>query len=210
MKLSGINVSISALTSFNRTGKELKPVFTIYYNSVKRAFSRSQSRCKKQPASSSASGTRPGKTNDPYTPEEIAELKKVFCTIEQNPNLKAFILTPREQYIYDELKKRKNNLHSFCKNCNIAKQTDTYLGGLAGKSGYRWKKQMSGKEVIAMLKKNGWEHVKTKGGSHQKFVKGVFSYPIPFHSNTMLGKGLLIKIKKDIMEIENKINNGKV
>ncbi len=101
-------------------------------------------------------------------------------------------------------------MQSFCECRNIAKQTETELGGLAGKSGYRWKKQMSGKEVIAMLKKNGWEYVKTKGGSHQKFVKGIFSYPIPFHSNKMLGKGLLIKIKKDIMEIENKINNGKV
>jgi len=72
-------------------------------------------------------------------------------------------------------------LQSFCKNCNIAKQTDTDLGGLAGKSGYRWKKQMSGKEVIAMLKKNGWEHRMTTG-SHYMMFKNSKRCPVPFHS----------------------------
>lgn len=65
---------------------------------------------KKQPASSSAGRTRPGKTNDPYTSEEIAELKKAFCMVEKNPYLKVFIITRRELEIYEELQKRKKHL----------------------------------------------------------------------------------------------------
>ncbi len=95
-------------------------------------------------------------------------------------------------------------MQSFCECRNIAKQTETELGGLTGKSGYRWKKQMSGKEVIAMLKKNGWEYVKTKGGSHQKFVKKEKSLIIPVHGNKPLKIGTLKSIKEMVSEIEKK------
>ncbi|MCF6365273.1 MAG: type II toxin-antitoxin system HicA family toxin [Bacteroidales bacterium] len=158
---------------------------------------------KKQPGTPSApNGT--GKTNDPYTPEELAELKKAFCTVDKSPHLKPVILNSKEQYIYEELKKRNNNLFSFCECRNIAKQTETELKGLEGKSGYRWKKQMSGKEVIAMLKKNGWEHVKTKGGSHQKFVKNEKSIIIPVHGNKPLKIGTYNAIKEKVSEVEKK------
>lgn len=55
---------------------------------------------------------------------------------------------------------------------------------------------MNGKEVIAILKKNGWEHTSTRG-SHYKMEKaGYRSVPVPVHGTRDLGIGLLKTIEK--------------
>lgn len=55
---------------------------------------------------------------------------------------------------------------------------------------------MNGKEVVALLKKNGWEHTSTRG-SHYKMEKdGYRPVPVPVHGNKDLGIGLLKAIEK--------------
>lgn len=55
---------------------------------------------------------------------------------------------------------------------------------------------MNGKEIINMLKKEGWEHTSTRG-SHYKLEKvGYRSVPIPVHGNRDLGIGLIKTIEK--------------
>lgn len=55
---------------------------------------------------------------------------------------------------------------------------------------------MNGKEVVALLKRNGWEHTSTRG-SHYKMEKdGYRSVPVPVHGSKDLGIGLLKAIEK--------------
>lgn len=55
---------------------------------------------------------------------------------------------------------------------------------------------MNGKEVIAILKQNGWKHTSTRG-SHYKMEKdGYRSVPVPVHGTRDLGVGLLKAIEK--------------
>lgn len=55
---------------------------------------------------------------------------------------------------------------------------------------------MNGKEVIELLKNEGWCHTSTRG-SHCKMEKeGYRSLPVPVHSNRDLGVGLLKAIEK--------------
>ena len=55
---------------------------------------------------------------------------------------------------------------------------------------------MKGKEVVAILKKNGWVHTSTRR-SHYKMEKdGYRSVPVPVHGASDLGVGLLKAIEK--------------
>ncbi|MEO6231676.1 MAG: type II toxin-antitoxin system HicA family toxin [Ferruginibacter sp.] len=48
-----------------------------------------------------------------------------------------------------------------------------------------------------LIKKNGWEHLKTEG-SHYIYRKNGKAYPVPFHGSKELGKGLEKKIRKEM------------
>ncbi|HBB38327.1 MAG: YcfA family protein [Candidatus Magasanikbacteria bacterium GW2011_GWD2_43_18] len=55
---------------------------------------------------------------------------------------------------------------------------------------------MSGKEVIKLLKQQGWQ-VGRVSGSHYIIVKdGTHSIPVPVHANKDISKGLLHAIFK--------------
>jgi predicted RNA binding protein YcfA (HicA-like mRNA interferase family) len=71
------------------------------------------------------------------------------------------------------------------------------------KQEYQWKKVMSGKDVIAMLKKNGWL-IASIVGDHYKLKKNGFSCVVPFH--TELKKGTYSEIKKCVALVEKKSN----
>lgn len=53
----------------------------------------------------------------------------------------------------------------------------------------------SGKEIIALLQKNGWE-VRGQKGSHVKLGSGENTTVVPVHGNRDLGKGLIKAIEK--------------
>lgn len=54
---------------------------------------------------------------------------------------------------------------------------------------------LSGKELLKLLKKNGWE-LNRITGSHHIMVKGSKTVTVPIHGNKSLGKGLESKILK--------------
>lgn len=68
------------------------------------------------------------------------------------------------------------------------------------KTNYEWKKVMSGKEVVAMLKRNGWEEQSQKG-SHKKLKKNGMSCIVPMHDE--IKRGTLGSIKSDVQLAEN-------
>ncbi|MBA2652308.1 MAG: type II toxin-antitoxin system HicA family toxin [Tatlockia sp.] len=55
---------------------------------------------------------------------------------------------------------------------------------------------MNGKEVIAILKKNGWQHKSTRGSHYKMEKEGFCSVPVPVHGTRDLGIGLLKAIEK--------------
>ena len=55
---------------------------------------------------------------------------------------------------------------------------------------------MNGKDVVALLKKNGWEHTTTRGSHYKMEKSGYRSVPVPVHGNKDLGLGLLKAIEK--------------
>jgi predicted RNA binding protein YcfA (HicA-like mRNA interferase family) len=56
---------------------------------------------------------------------------------------------------------------------------------------------MNGKELIKILEKNGFKHVRTTGSHHIMWKEGVErSIPVPVHSSHDIGKGLANKILK--------------
>ncbi|MBN2664377.1 MAG: type II toxin-antitoxin system HicA family toxin [Bacteroidales bacterium] len=61
---------------------------------------------------------------------------------------------------------------------------------------------MSGKEVLSMLKKNGWI-VDRIEGSHYICIKNNKTVPVPVHGNKDLKKGTYKKIQKDARNAEN-------
>jgi predicted RNA binding protein YcfA (HicA-like mRNA interferase family) len=61
--------------------------------------------------------------------------------------------------------------------------------------GYNWKKVMTAKEVIAELKRNGWELDRIRG-SHYIFLKNGIPLTVPYHKE--IKKGLLEEIKKQV------------
>ena len=54
---------------------------------------------------------------------------------------------------------------------------------------------MNGKEVIKILKNNGWELLRTTG-SHSRMGKGSLRTTVPAHGSQDLGKGLLSEIER--------------
>ena len=56
---------------------------------------------------------------------------------------------------------------------------------------------MKSSEFHRLVKKNGWIHMKTEG-SHYIYGKNGQMYPVPFHGTKELGKGLEMKMKKEM------------
>jgi len=54
---------------------------------------------------------------------------------------------------------------------------------------------LSGKEIVRLLKQQGWEVIRING-SHHILVKGDRTATVPVHGNQSLGKGLEHKILK--------------
>ncbi len=52
-------------------------------------------------------------------------------------------------------------------------------------------------ELHRKIKKNGWSYVKAEG-SHYIYQKGNRTYPVPYHGAKEIGKGLRMKIEKDM------------
>lgn len=56
---------------------------------------------------------------------------------------------------------------------------------------------MKSSELHKLIKRNGWKHIRTKG-SHYIYEKDGRIYPAPFHGTKEVGKGIEIKIKKEM------------
>jgi predicted RNA binding protein YcfA (HicA-like mRNA interferase family) len=54
---------------------------------------------------------------------------------------------------------------------------------------------MNGKQVLKILKNNGWQVVRVRG-SHHMVSKDSVSFPVPVHGTEDIGIGLLRKIEK--------------
>ncbi len=54
---------------------------------------------------------------------------------------------------------------------------------------------MNGKEIIKILRANGWETVRVRG-SHHLLSNGEKSVPVPVHGKKDIGIGLLKAIEK--------------
>ncbi len=55
--------------------------------------------------------------------------------------------------------------------------------------------KMTGKQLIKLLKQNGWELERIQG-SHHIMAKGAKTLSVPVHGNKDLGKGLLHALRK--------------
>ncbi len=60
---------------------------------------------------------------------------------------------------------------------------------------------MKSSELHKLIKRNGWVLLRTKG-SHYIYEKDGRNYTAPFHGTKEVGKGIEIKIKKE-MELKN-------
>lgn len=60
---------------------------------------------------------------------------------------------------------------------------------------YHWKRQMTAAEVIRQLEANGWTEVSQRG-SHRKFAKNGFTFPVPDHGSASLAAGTLASIRR--------------
>ncbi len=55
---------------------------------------------------------------------------------------------------------------------------------------------VNGKEVILILKKQGWHHTSTRGSHYKMEKEGYRAVPVPVHGSKDLGIGLLKAIEK--------------
>jgi predicted RNA binding protein YcfA (HicA-like mRNA interferase family) len=55
---------------------------------------------------------------------------------------------------------------------------------------------MTGKEVLSLLKKNGWT-LDRISGSHHIMIKGIKTLSVPVHGNKDVPTGLLHKLLKE-------------
>ena len=55
---------------------------------------------------------------------------------------------------------------------------------------------LTGKQMLQLLKKNGWEERRQEGSHHQLYKDGV-RITDPVHANQTIGKGLEQKILRD-------------
>lgn len=58
-------------------------------------------------------------------------------------------------------------------------------------------RSMKSSEFHRKVKKNGWIHLRTEG-SHYIYEKDGRTYPVPFHGAKELGKGLEVKMTKEM------------
>ena len=56
---------------------------------------------------------------------------------------------------------------------------------------------MKYREFHRKIKRNGWRHIRTEG-SHYIYEKNGISFSVPYHGAKEIGKGLQIKITKDM------------
>ena len=56
---------------------------------------------------------------------------------------------------------------------------------------------MKSSELHRRIKRNGWLHIRTDG-SHYIYEKSGRTYPVPFHGAKEIGKGLEVKIIKEM------------
>ncbi len=56
---------------------------------------------------------------------------------------------------------------------------------------------MKNSEFHRLIKKNGWSLIKAEG-SHYIYEKNGQKYPVPFHGAKELGKGLEMKMRKEM------------
>lgn len=56
---------------------------------------------------------------------------------------------------------------------------------------------MKSRELHKLIKQNGWQHIRTTG-SHYIYEKEGTTYPVPYHGAKEVGKGIEIKIKKEM------------
>ena len=54
---------------------------------------------------------------------------------------------------------------------------------------------MKSSELHRLIKRSGWEHLKTEG-SHYIYQKDGLKYPVPYHGSKEVGWGLLKNIIK--------------
>jgi mRNA interferase HicA len=52
-------------------------------------------------------------------------------------------------------------------------------------------------ELHRLVKRNGWIEIR-QAGSHVIYQKGDITYPVPFHGAKEVGKGLELKIRKEM------------
>ncbi len=55
---------------------------------------------------------------------------------------------------------------------------------------------MTGKELVKLLKKDGWTLDRIKG-SHHIMIKGTMTLSVPVHGNKDLPAGILHRLRKD-------------
>ncbi|HPE76155.1 MAG TPA: type II toxin-antitoxin system HicA family toxin [Draconibacterium sp.] len=56
---------------------------------------------------------------------------------------------------------------------------------------------MKSSELNKLILKNGWKVVR-QSGSHIIYEKSGIHYPVPFHGSKEVGKGLEMKIKREM------------
>ncbi|AFD07366.1 type II toxin-antitoxin system HicA family toxin [Solitalea canadensis] len=56
---------------------------------------------------------------------------------------------------------------------------------------------MKSSELHRLIKRNGWICIRSEG-SHYIYQKDDRNYPVPFHGSKEVGKGLEMKIKKEM------------
>ena len=56
---------------------------------------------------------------------------------------------------------------------------------------------MKSSQLHKLIKKNGWRFVKAEG-SHYMYEKNGKTYPVPFHGAKEMGKGLEMKIRREM------------
>jgi mRNA interferase HicA len=56
---------------------------------------------------------------------------------------------------------------------------------------------MKSSEFHKLIKRNGWRHLRT-AGSHYIYEKQGKTYPVLFHGTKEMGKGIEMKIRKEM------------
>ena len=57
---------------------------------------------------------------------------------------------------------------------------------------------MKSDELHRLIRANGWVKLRQMGTSHIIYKKGTVTYPVPYHKGKEVGKGLEMKIRKEM------------